>query len=118
MPRTEDIQPCDDAAGEGLGISVDETLLEGTEVTSASRSQEKLIKAQQELGQVHMAMMDITNEGTGEKVFAGLSQVDHGLISAGTLRHGSMVKHDGSASLLVSRGKVGRGRGIMSDDVP
>jgi hypothetical protein len=37
MPSTEDIQPCDHTAGEGLGVSVDETLLEGAEVTITSR---------------------------------------------------------------------------------
>jgi hypothetical protein len=36
MPSTSDIQPCDNAAGEGLGVSVDETLLEGAVVTITS----------------------------------------------------------------------------------
>jgi hypothetical protein len=38
MPRTEDFSPCNDAAGEGLAISVDETILESAEVTSPGRS--------------------------------------------------------------------------------
>ena len=67
---------------------------EGAEVTIAGRSQEKLVQAQQELGQVHTAVMDITDEGGVEKVFAGLSRVDHVLISAGTLRNGAIVNND------------------------
>jgi NADP-dependent 3-hydroxy acid dehydrogenase YdfG len=93
MPSTEDIQPCNHAAGEGLGVSVDETLLEGAEVTIAGRSQEKLIQAQRELGGGHTAVMEITDEGTVEKVFAALSQVDHVLISAGTIVNGAIVKN-------------------------
>jgi hypothetical protein len=37
-----------------------------------------------------MLVMDITNEGAVEKGFAGLSRVDHGLVSAGTIRNGPM----------------------------
>jgi NADP-dependent 3-hydroxy acid dehydrogenase YdfG len=59
---------------------------EGAEVTIAGRSQKKLVQAQQELGQVHTVVTDITDDGGVEKVFAGLSRVDHVLISAGTLR--------------------------------
>jgi NADP-dependent 3-hydroxy acid dehydrogenase YdfG len=52
----------------------------GAEVTIAGRSQDKLLQAQQELGQVHLVVMDITDEGAAEKGFAGLSRVDHVLI--------------------------------------
>jgi NAD(P)-dependent dehydrogenase (short-subunit alcohol dehydrogenase family) len=67
---------------------------EGAEVTIAGRSQEKLVQAQQALGQVHMVVMDLTDEGAVEKGFAGLRHVDHVLISAGTLRNGAIVKND------------------------
>ena len=69
---------------------------EGTEVTIAGRSQEKLIQAQPELKQVHTVIMDITDEGGVEKVFAGLSRVDRGLISAGIMLNGAIVNLDGS----------------------
>ena len=39
----------------------------GTEGTIAGRFREKLLQAQQELGQVHMVVIDITDEGTVEK---------------------------------------------------
>jgi hypothetical protein len=38
--------------------------------------------------------MDMTDEGAIDKVFAGLSRVDHVLISPGTLRNGAIVKND------------------------
>jgi NAD(P)-dependent dehydrogenase (short-subunit alcohol dehydrogenase family) len=38
--------------------------------------------------------MDITDEDAVGKVFAGLSRVDHVLISAGTLRNGAIVNND------------------------
>jgi NAD(P)-dependent dehydrogenase (short-subunit alcohol dehydrogenase family) len=66
----------------------------GAEVTIAGRSQDKLLQAQQELGQVHTVVMDITDEGAVEKGLAGLSQVDHVLISAGTIVNGTIVKND------------------------
>jgi NADP-dependent 3-hydroxy acid dehydrogenase YdfG len=62
----------------------------GAEVTIAGRSPDKLLQAQQELGQVHTIVMDITDEGAVEKGFAGLSHVDHELVSAGTIRHSPM----------------------------
>jgi NAD(P)-dependent dehydrogenase (short-subunit alcohol dehydrogenase family) len=67
---------------------------EGAAVTIAGRSQEKLIQAQQELGQVHTVVMDITDEGAVEKGIAGLSRVDHVLLSAGTIVNGAIVKND------------------------
>jgi NAD(P)-dependent dehydrogenase (short-subunit alcohol dehydrogenase family) len=67
---------------------------QGAEVTIAGRSQDKLLQAQRELGKVHMAVMDIADEGGVKKVFAGLSRVDHVLISAGTLRSGAIVNND------------------------
>jgi NAD(P)-dependent dehydrogenase (short-subunit alcohol dehydrogenase family) len=66
----------------------------GAKVTIAGRSQEKLIQAQQELGQVHTVVMDMTDEGAVEKGFAGLSRVDHVLISAGTILNAAIVKND------------------------
>jgi hypothetical protein len=48
------------------------------------------LQAQQELGQVHTIVMDMTNEGAVKKGFAGLRFLDHVLISAGTIRHGPM----------------------------
>ena len=62
----------------------------GAEVTIAGRSQEKLIRAQRALGQVHTVVMDITDQGAVEKGCAGFSPIDRGLISAGAIRHGSM----------------------------
>lgn len=44
--------------------------------TIAGRPQEKLVQAQQELGQVHTAVMGITDEGDVDEVFAGLTRVD------------------------------------------
>src|ERR671923_361237 len=67
---------------------------EGAEVTIAGRSQEKLVQAQEELGKVHRVVMDITDDGGVEKVFVGLSRVDHVLVSAGTLRNGAIVHND------------------------
>ena len=67
---------------------------EGAEVTIAGRSQEKLIQAQQELGQVHTVVMDITDEGAVEKGFAGLGRVDHVLIS------GEVVHVDGGGRFV------------------
>jgi NAD(P)-dependent dehydrogenase (short-subunit alcohol dehydrogenase family) len=66
----------------------------GAEVTTAGRSQEKLMQAQRELGGGHTGAMDITDEDAVGKVFAGLSGVDHVLISAGTLRNGAIVNND------------------------
>lgn len=66
----------------------------GAEVTIAGRSQEKLVQAQQELGKVYTAVVDITDEDSVGKVFAGLRRVDHVVISAGTLRNGAIVNND------------------------
>jgi hypothetical protein len=40
--------------------------------------------------EVHTVVMDITDEGAIGKGFTGPSRVDHGLLSAGTIGHGSM----------------------------
>jgi NAD(P)-dependent dehydrogenase (short-subunit alcohol dehydrogenase family) len=79
----------------GIGLAAACLALdEGAEVTIAGRSQEKLLQAQLELGQVHTVVMDITDQGAVEKGFAGLSRIDHVVISAGTLRNGAIVKND------------------------
>jgi NAD(P)-dependent dehydrogenase (short-subunit alcohol dehydrogenase family) len=93
MPSTEDIQPRNHAAGEGQGVSVDETLLEGAVVTITRRSPDKLLQAQQELGPVHTVVMDMTDDDAVEKVSDGFSHVDHGRISAGTIVNGAIVKN-------------------------
>jgi NAD(P)-dependent dehydrogenase (short-subunit alcohol dehydrogenase family) len=67
---------------------------EGADVTIAGRSQEKLAQAQRELGEVRTVAADITDEAAVGQVFAGLDRVDHVLISAGTIRNGTMVKND------------------------
>jgi NADP-dependent 3-hydroxy acid dehydrogenase YdfG len=75
----------------GIGLAAAQLARDvGAEVTTAGRSQEKLTQAQRELGQVHTIVMDIGDEGAVEKNVAAFSRVDHGLISAGTIRHGSM----------------------------
>jgi hypothetical protein len=50
---------------------------------------------------VHTVVMAITDEGAVEKGIAGLCRVDHGLISAGTLRNGALVYNRGSGLWLV-----------------
>jgi NAD(P)-dependent dehydrogenase (short-subunit alcohol dehydrogenase family) len=83
--------------GGSSGIGLAAALLardEGAEVTIAGRSQEKLTQAQQSLGKVHTVVMDITDEGAVGKLFAGLSRVDHVLISAGTILNGAIVHND------------------------
>jgi len=40
--------------------------------------------------------MDMADEEAVEKVFAGLSRVDHWLISAGIMLNGAIVNYDGS----------------------
>jgi hypothetical protein len=69
-------------------------LCRGAAVTSARRPQEKLIQAQQTLGKVLTVVMDLTDEPVARKLFAGLRQVGHGLISAGIHRNGEVVKND------------------------
>lgn len=59
---------------------------EGAEVTSAGRSQEQLRQAELELGQVPTIVMEMTDAGTIKKGFAGTRRVDHGRLSAGTIR--------------------------------
>ena len=59
----------------------------GAEVAIAGCSLEKRIQAEQELGQAQTIVMNITDEGTVEQGMAGPSQVDHGPISAGTMRN-------------------------------
>jgi NAD(P)-dependent dehydrogenase (short-subunit alcohol dehydrogenase family) len=67
---------------------------ESAQVTIAGRSQERLMQAQRELGQVHTVIMDIADADAVGKAFAGISRVDHVLISAGTLRNGAIVRND------------------------
>ena len=79
--------------GSHSGIGLAATRLarhEGTEVKIAGRSPEILLQAPRELEKMHAVVMDITDEGSVEKGFAGLCRVDHGLISAGTIRSGTM----------------------------
>jgi NAD(P)-dependent dehydrogenase (short-subunit alcohol dehydrogenase family) len=79
----------------GIGLATAQLARDaGAEVTIAGRAQEKLLKAQQELGQVHTVVMDITDEGAVEKAFADLHRVDHVLISAGTIVSGAIVQND------------------------
>jgi NAD(P)-dependent dehydrogenase (short-subunit alcohol dehydrogenase family) len=79
----------------GIGLAVARLAQhEGAEVTIAGRSQEKLLQSQRELGGGHTVVMDITDEDAVGQVFAGLSHVDHVLISAGTLRNGAIVHND------------------------
>lgn len=79
----------------GIGLAAARLARDGgAEVTIAGRSQERLIQAQQKLGGGHTVVMDITDEGAVGKVFAGLSRVDHVLISAGTILNGAIVNND------------------------
>ena len=60
----------------GIGIAVARLARhEGAEVTIAGRSPDKFLQAQQELWQVHTIVMDMTNDGAVEPVFAGLNRV-------------------------------------------
>jgi NAD(P)-dependent dehydrogenase (short-subunit alcohol dehydrogenase family) len=76
---------------------------EGAAVTTAGRSQEKLIQAERELGGGHATVMDIPDEGAVGQALAGLRHVDQGLISAGTILNGTIVKNAGASALLVSQ---------------
>jgi NAD(P)-dependent dehydrogenase (short-subunit alcohol dehydrogenase family) len=56
--------------GGSRGISLAAARLaqdEVAEVTIADQSPEKLVQAQQELGQVHLVVIDLTDEGSVEK---------------------------------------------------
>lgn len=67
---------------------------EGADVTIAGRSQESLTQAQQELGEARTVVADITDDAAVGQVFAGLSRVDHVLVSAGTIINGTIVHND------------------------
>ncbi len=67
---------------------------EGADVTIAGRSSEKLTAAQRELGEARTVAADITDESSVAQVFDGLSQVDHVVISAGTIISGKIVDND------------------------
>ena len=64
---------------------------EGADVTIVGRSREKLDQAQRELGEVRPVVADIADEAAIGQVFDSLSRVDHVLISAGTIRNGTLV---------------------------
>ena len=68
----------------------------GAEVAIAGCSLEKRIQAEQELGQAQTIVMNITDEGTVEQGMAGPSQVDHGPISAGTMRNRATAHRGGA----------------------
>jgi NAD(P)-dependent dehydrogenase (short-subunit alcohol dehydrogenase family) len=76
----------------GIGLAAARLATDaGAEVTIAGPSQEKLIQAQRELEKMHTVVMDLTDESAVGKVLAGVRQVGHGFISAGTIRHGTIV---------------------------
>lgn len=79
----------------GIGLATAQLARqEGAEVTIVGRSQEKLAQAQQTLGEVRLVAADITdNTGLGQ-AFEGLGRVDHVLISAGSIRNGTLVNND------------------------
>ncbi len=67
---------------------------QGAHVTIAGRSPDKLAQAQQALGDVRTVVADVANETAVGSIFAALPQVDHVLISAGTLANGQIVDND------------------------
>src|SRR5262245_43313295 len=67
---------------------------EGADLTIAGRSQEKLVQAQQALGEVRTVAADITNEAEVGQIFEGISHVDHVIIAAGTIVNGRIVDND------------------------
>jgi hypothetical protein len=71
-------------------------------VTSADRSQDKLIWPAHDLGQVRTVVMEITDESAAEQVCAGRSRVDQKLISAGTMPNDAIVQYDRSSSRVVT----------------
>jgi NAD(P)-dependent dehydrogenase (short-subunit alcohol dehydrogenase family) len=79
----------------GIGLSAAASARQqGAYVTIAGRSQDKLARAQQALGDVRIVAADIASETAVEGIFAGLERVDHVVISAGTLANGAIVNND------------------------
>ena len=76
--------------GSGIGKSIAQLSAElGAKVTISSRNKEKLdaVAAQTE-GEVHAAMMDMTNPGSVEQWAERLGDIDHLVISASSAAHG------------------------------
>jgi NAD(P)-dependent dehydrogenase (short-subunit alcohol dehydrogenase family) len=79
----------------GIGLAAAQQARQaGAEVTISGRSAEKLAQAQRQLGEVRTIAADITDEAAIGQIFDGLQRVDHVLISAGTIRNGSIVNND------------------------
>ncbi len=79
----------------GIGLAAAKAARQaGAHLTIAGRSQDKLDAAQKELGDARVVAADIASETAVNGVFDGLDHVDHVVISAGTIRNGSIVEND------------------------
>src|SRR5580765_3711642 len=79
----------------GIGLAAARLTKEaGAEVTIVGRSPVRLKQAQESLGGVRAVEADITDTAAIGRVFEGLDRVDHVLVSAGTIKNGTLVKND------------------------
>lgn len=79
----------------GIGLAAARLTKEaGAEVTIVGRSPVRLKRAQESLGGVRAVEADITDTAAIGRVFEGLDRVDHVLVSAGTIKNGTLVKND------------------------
>lgn len=79
----------------GIGLAAAQLVRQaGAAVTIAGRSTEKLVQAQKTLGEARTVVADITDEVAVQSIFAGISHVDHVLISAGTIISGALLQND------------------------
>jgi NAD(P)-dependent dehydrogenase (short-subunit alcohol dehydrogenase family) len=79
----------------GIGLATAKLARQaGANITIAGRSQDKLMQAQRQLGEVRMVPADITNEADVGQIFEGLSRVDHVVVAAGTILNGRIVDND------------------------
>jgi NAD(P)-dependent dehydrogenase (short-subunit alcohol dehydrogenase family) len=71
------------SAGVGLGVA---KLMQqsGANLTIVGRNEERLRKAQEEVGKCRIVAADIGDDASTARIFAGLDRVDHVFISAGT----------------------------------
>ena len=79
----------------GIGLATAKLAKEqGADVTIASRSRDKLERAAEQLGPVEIVEADVAEEEAVQSVFAGLNQVDHVFVPAGTWVGGNIVESD------------------------
>lgn len=81
------------SSGIGLATAITAKVL-GANITIVGRTREKLERAAKEIGGAQIAIADIANRKSVEAVFAGISHIDHLVLTSGNVHAGKLAETD------------------------